>query len=170
MNHSEPEPGPAGAWRKLPRTIRLDASDEAVYERAARAGEWAVPGGFEFLDAGELPGPAGQAFRNGFLGTETFGRATLVAVGRISEQEYEEVVHRLAGYLVEHHGAPERALAERAAREEVEFAASLCDHPVNTLLAVRREWTSGGVEENFRVVRQPDGDWEGDTPIAIEPE
>lgn len=155
---------------KLPRTIRLDASDEAVYAHAARAGEWAVPGGFEFLDARELSGPARQAFRSGFLGTETFGRATLVAVGTISHRDYEDVVTRLATHLEDRYGAPDRGAAERAARSEVEFARSLCDHPVNTLLAVQREWTDAGVSEAFRVVRQPAGDWEGDHPIAIEPE
>lgn len=155
---------------KLPRTIRLDASDDAAYQHAAGAGEWAVPGGFEFLDAGELSGPAKQAFRNGFLGTETFGRATLVAVGRISAEEYEEVVARLASHLEQHYGAPDRDAAERAARGEVDFAASLCEHPPNTLLAVQREWTEEGVAESFRVVSQPGGDWEGDNPIAMEPE
>ncbi|MDH3234077.1 MAG: DUF6505 family protein, partial [Alphaproteobacteria bacterium] len=37
----------------FPRTIRLDASDAHVFERAAEPGEWAVTGTFVF--AGDTP-------------------------------------------------------------------------------------------------------------------
>ncbi len=33
---------------KLARTLRLDISDENVYETPAPSGEWAISGGFEF--------------------------------------------------------------------------------------------------------------------------
>jgi hypothetical protein len=36
---------------RLPRTIRLDVSDSQVFEQAALPGEWAVPGGFLFVEA-----------------------------------------------------------------------------------------------------------------------
>ena len=36
--------------RKLPRVVRLDDSDMEVFAIPAKPGEWAVPGGFEFLD------------------------------------------------------------------------------------------------------------------------
>ena len=49
---------------KLLRTIRLDPSDTFVFERAAEPGEWAVSGGFVFVDAdpGQLPGKARAAY------------------------------------------------------------------------------------------------------------
>ena len=57
---------------KLLRTIRLDASDTFVFERAAEPGEWAVSGAFAFWggDPGKLEGKARSAFRGGFLGIE----------------------------------------------------------------------------------------------------
>ena len=55
---------------KLPRTLRLDASDTFVFERAAEPGEWAVTGSFMFLDRDPtaLTGKARAAFRSGFVG------------------------------------------------------------------------------------------------------
>jgi hypothetical protein len=39
---------------KFLRTIRFDASDDHVFDRAAEPGEWAVSGAFEFAVAREL--------------------------------------------------------------------------------------------------------------------
>ena len=33
---------------KLARTVRLDISDQNVFENPAQSGEWAISGGFEF--------------------------------------------------------------------------------------------------------------------------
>ena len=69
---------------KLLRTIRLDASDTFVFERAAQPGEWAVPGAFVFLDAdpATLEGKARTAFRSGFLGVSSLGRSEERRVGK----------------------------------------------------------------------------------------
>jgi len=143
----------------FPRVVRLDPSDERVYEVAARPGEWAVPGAFAFLDADveRLEGKARQAFRSGFLGTETFGWSTLVQVDEISLYEYLQVIERLAAHFVERYGAPSLEAARAAAQEEAEFAASVCDHPRHTLLALERTLGAEGIEESFRVVRPPSG-------------
>jgi hypothetical protein len=37
-----------------------------------------------------------------------------------------------------------------AAQDEVAFAASLCDHPRDTLIAVRRTFEDGAIREAFR--------------------
>ena len=75
--------------RRLLRTLRLDSSDEQVFERSAGAGEWAVPGGFAFMhDTAEtLAGKRLQAFRNGFLGLASFGWATLVEIAELDDDE-----------------------------------------------------------------------------------
>ena len=67
---------------KLARAIHFDESDQRVFHVSARTGEWCIPGGFEFSNWGEaeLTGKARQAFANGWLGLETFGRVTFVAV------------------------------------------------------------------------------------------
>jgi hypothetical protein len=67
---------------KLLRTIRLDASDSFVFERAAEPGEWAVSGAFAFAhcDQAQLQGKARAAFRAGFLGLGSLGRSTLVQI------------------------------------------------------------------------------------------
>jgi phenylpyruvate tautomerase PptA (4-oxalocrotonate tautomerase family) len=139
---------------KLLRTIRLDPSDTFVFERAAEPGEWAVSGAFAFWDAdpATLSGKARAAFRGGFLGVESLGRSTLVQIVEASEQDRAKVIETLAQRLVEHFGAPDLMTARIAAEEEAAFAASLCDHPKDTLVAVHRTYEDGNVREAFRTL------------------
>lgn len=139
---------------KLLRTIRLDPSDTFVFERAAEPGEWAVSGAFVFWDTdpAALSGKARAAFRGGFLGVESLGRSTLVQIVEASEQDRAKVIETLAQKLVEHFGAPDLAAARLAAEEEVAFAASLCDHPKDTLVAVHRTHEDGNMREAFRTL------------------
>jgi hypothetical protein len=136
------------------RTIRLDASDEQVFERAAAAGEWAVPGAFAFGDTPPeaLRGKVGQAFARGFLGTGSFGWSTLVAVARITPAELDAVTEALARHFVAGYGAPSLEVARAAARAEAAFASSLCEHPVNTLIALERDLGPDGIAERFSTI------------------
>ena len=140
---------------KLPRTIRLDPSDTFVFERAAEPGEWAVSGAFVFWNRD--PATLGQkqrvALRSGFLGIDSLGWSTLAIVTEASEAERQAMVERLAGQLLEKFGAPDLAAARLAAEEEVAFAASLCDHAPQTLLAVQRSVEDGEIRERFRTLR-----------------
>ncbi len=63
------------------------------------------------------------------------------------------MVERLAATLLEKFGAPDLAAARAAAEEEVAFAASLCDHAPQTLLAVQRSVEDGEIRERFRTLR-----------------
>ncbi len=141
---------------KLPRTIRLDASDEAVFERAAEPGEWAVAGGFAFLDTDPtgLAGKRRQAFVSGFLGTETCGWSTFVVVATADAAAEAAMVERLAALFVAAHGAPDLEAARPVARQEVELMAGLCrDHAPGTLLAITRSVDAeDGIRESFRAV------------------
>ena len=139
---------------KLLRTIRLDPSDTFVFEQAAEPGEWAVSGAFVFWDAdpATLSGKARAAFRSGFLGVESLGRSTLVQIVEASEQDRAKVIETLAQKLVENFGAPDFVTARIAAEEEVDFAASLCDHTKDTLVAVHRTHEDGNVREAFRTL------------------
>ncbi len=143
---------------KLPRTIRLDPSDEFVFPLAAQPGEWAVSGAFRFwdVDTDALAGKDRQAFRAGLLGIESFGWSTLVVVSDAKEDELKAAIDRLAVQLVDHLGAPSFEAARAAAAEEIAFASSLCDHPVNTLLAVQRSTEPEGIRERFRTLRKRD--------------
>ncbi|ABI56639.1 DUF6505 family protein [Alkalilimnicola ehrlichii MLHE-1] len=163
--------------RKLIRTFRVDDTDDHVYPVAARVGEWAVPGAFVFRFAEQDPatwtGGHRQAFLTGFLGTETFGWSTLVVVAEIDEAGYKTVIERLAHYLVAVYGAPGLEAALPYAREEVAYAASLCEHPVNTVLAVQRESSPDGIQENYRTLREQ-ANWEGEgvriwKPVPTDP-
>ncbi len=140
---------------KFPRTLRLDSSDVYVFERAAEPGEWAVPGTFAFVerDPADLEAKEKLAFASGWLGTDSFGHASLVEVAEISEAEFFAVVERLARHFLEHYGAPDLASALPAAREEAETAAALCDHKENTLLAIERDWSEEGIHERVRVIQ-----------------
>ena len=144
---------------KLLRTIRLDPSDTFVFEQAAEPGEWAVSGAFAFwsADPGRLEGKARSAFRAGFLGVETLGRSTLVQIVEASEAQRAAVVDSLAQRLQDHFGAPDLAAARAAAEDEVAFAASLCDHAADTLIAVHRTFEDGAVHETFRTLRPREG-------------
>ncbi len=142
---------------RLLKTFRFDASDEFVFERAAMPGEWAIPGGFAFANdtPATLLGKRLQAFRSGFLGLESFGWSTFAIVTEIEEERFAELAHRLAEHFVAHYGAPSVEAALPVAREELEFARSLCEHPVNTVIAVERELTEEGVRERFRRIERP---------------
>lgn len=157
----------------MPRTVRLDDSDLSVFERAAEPGEWAIPGGFEFLDDNEttLSGKRAQGFRSGFLGIKTLGRSTLVAITELDDAEYETVIATLASRLFEHFGAPDPESALRVAREEIAHAESLCEYETNTLLALERELTDEGIAERFkRFLATGISDWENAKPVVLEME
>lgn len=139
----------------LARAIHFDESDRNVFHNPARTGEWAISGGFEFSNWGEadLVGKARQAFANGWLGIETFGRVTFVAVTRIEEAELEQLTDALAQHFVDVYGAPDLDAARPVAREELAHMADLCaDHAPNTVLTVLRELTDAGVKEQFRYI------------------
>jgi len=144
---------------KLPRTIRLDPSDTFIFEQAAAPGEWAASGSFAFLDRepSMLTRKERTALRSGFLGLSSFGWSTLCVVVEASAQERADAVERLATYLMEAHGAPSRELALMAAEEEIQFAESLCNHPVQTILAVQRDVEdTGEIRERFRTLHARD--------------
>jgi hypothetical protein len=139
---------------RLLRTIRLDPSDTFVFERAADPGEWAVSGAFMFADAdpSALAGKSRAAFRGGFLGVASFGWSTLVQIVDAAEEDRDALIDTLAKQLRERLGAPDLRVARTAAQEEVAFAASLCDHPRDTLVAVRRTFEDGAIREAFRTL------------------
>jgi Family of unknown function (DUF6505) len=139
---------------KLLRTIRLDPSDTFVFEHAADPGEWAVSGAFMFADADPdaLAGKSRAAFRGGFLGVASLGWSTLVQIVEATQQDRDRLVDTLGRQLRERLGAPDFAAARAAAEEEVAFAASLCDHPRDTLVAVRRTFEDGAIREAFRTL------------------
>jgi hypothetical protein len=139
---------------KFPRCVRLDPSDLNVYRLAAEPGEWAVPGGFAFADSdpGAFDNKDKIAFQSGWLGTESFGRASLVEIAEIEEAEFFRVIERLARHFVEAYGAPSLAAALPAARAEADEAAALSTHKLHSLLALEREMTDQGVVERFRVI------------------
>lgn len=142
---------------KLLRTIRLDGSDKFVFERTAEPGEWAVPGGFMFWDSdpAKLEGKPRQAFRSGFLGLASRGWSTLTVVSEASEAERQAAFDQLTDFIAAEHGAPDRAAASAAAGEELDFAASLADHPIGTLVALQRTVDADGeVRERFRTLHE----------------
>jgi len=144
---------------KLIRTIRLDPSDTFVFERAAEPGEWAVSGAFSFwnADAEKLEGKARSAFRSGFLGVESLGWSTLVQIVEASDHDRLAAIDTLAKQLMVDFGAPSIEDAVAAAEEEFEFAASLCNHPLDTLVAMHRSHEDGETREAFRTLRPKDG-------------
>ena len=143
----------------LARAIHFDESDQNVFHFPARTGEWCIPGGFEFSNwtEADLTGKARQAFSNGWLGVETFGRVTFVAVTRIEPAEVETLTTALAQHFVDMYGAPSVEAATPTARQEIEHMQDLCaDHPANTVLTVARELTDAGVKESFRMIEPQD--------------
>lgn len=141
---------------KLARALHFDESDQRVFANPARTGEWCVSGGFEFSDwtEADLVGKARQAFANGWLGLETGGRVTFVAVTDATAAEVEALTAALARHFVSHYGAPSEAAARPVAGEEIAQMADLCEeHAPNTVLTVARDLTPAGVREAYRVIR-----------------
>ncbi|MEL6293618.1 MAG: DUF6505 family protein [Pseudomonadota bacterium] len=141
---------------KLARAIHLDESDTQVFFSPARTGEWCISGGFEFSNwtEADLVGKSRQAFSNGWLGVETFGRVTFVAVTQIQQSELDTLELRIAQHFVDVYGAPSVDAAKDVAREELMQMVDLCaDHDVNTLLTVARELTDAGVREAYRAIK-----------------
>lgn len=137
------------------RAIHFDESDQNIFFSPARTGEWCLSGGFEFSNWTEqdLSGKARQAFANGWLSLETFGRVTFVAVAQITDTERNNLVRNLAEHFVKIYGAPSIEAAISTAQNEIDQMIDLCDgHDPNTLLTVSRELTDAGVKESFRTI------------------
>ena len=144
---------------RLLRTIRLDPSDTFVFEKAAEPGEWAVPGSFVFWnqDPSTFEGKKRSAFRGGLLGINSLGWSTLAQIVEARRDDHAQAVDLLAQRLVEHFGAPNIMTARLAASEEIAYAASLCEHPVDTLIAVHRAQDGDSIRETFRTLRPRHG-------------
>jgi hypothetical protein len=144
---------------KLLRTIRLDPSDTFVFPVAAEPGEWAVPGAFVFSDADpeNLDGKERSAFRSGFLGIPSFGWSTLVQIVEANAADHAAAIEVLARCLCDRFGAPDFTTARRAAGEEIAIAASLCNHPADTLIALHRVHKDDVIRESFRILRPRGG-------------
>ena len=144
---------------KLARAIHFDESDQRVFSSPARTGEWCISGGFEFSNwtEGDLVGKARQAFANGWLGLETGGRVTFVAVTEVEPSEVDTLAALLAQHFVTYYGAPDVTAARPVAADELRHMMDLCDdHPSNTLLTVARELSEAGVREAYRVIEAQD--------------
>lgn len=142
---------------KLLQTFRFDASDEHSFELAAAPGEWAVPGAFVFAgqDPEGLTGKQKLAMRSAFLGLRSFGWSTFVVIAAIDQDTLECTIDGLAKAGVERFGAPSLDRARKAARHEIDFACSLCEHPTGTILRVEREPGQTGWHEAFRAIKPP---------------
>ncbi|MEO1025272.1 MAG: DUF6505 family protein [Pseudomonadota bacterium] len=144
---------------KLARAVHFDESDMNVFHLPARTGEWCISGGFEFsnwTDA-DLTGKSKQAFSNGWLGIETFGRVTFVAVTQVEPSEFDALTNALASHFVDVYGAPSIEAALPVAVEELRQMSALCeDQESNTVLAVSRELTDAGVKESYRAIAPQD--------------
>jgi hypothetical protein len=140
---------------RLPRALRLDASDRFVFARAADPDEWCVVGTFAFhdLDPASLSGRQLAAFRSGFLGVASCGWSTLVAVGEARAADLAAATEALARTLLTCFGCPDEAIARAAAEEEIAFATEICgDHPPNTVIALARSIEDGAIRERFRTL------------------
>jgi len=147
----------------LARAIHFDESDQNVFANPARTGEWCISGGFEFSNwvEADLTGKQRQAFANGWLGLETGGRVTFVAVTQIEQTELEELTKLLAQHFVSFYGAPDLASARPVALEELQQMQDLCgENPPNTLLTVARELSDAGVKESYRSIEPQSADLE----------
>jgi len=139
---------------KFPRTVQFDISDKNTFPVVAEPEEWALTGTFAFADSEpqQLSNKEQLAFRNGWLGIGSFGFSTFVVVAEITQDQFETVISRIAGHLFEHYEAPDMLAAAKAARIEADYAANLCHHPLETILAIDREFTEEGIRERVRVI------------------
>ena len=138
----------------MPKTIRFDDSDTNVFTSAEEPGVWAVTGTFCFADADfeSLSRKNKLAYSSGWLGTKTFGWSTFVQVTTIEDEQFDALVSRLSGYLMDQFNAPDLFAAINAARDEALYTSECCDHPDGTLLAIEREMTENGIAERVKAI------------------
>lgn len=141
------------------RSVQLDGSDRQVFERAAEPGEWAVPGSFALLciDPQTTDPKQREAFRHGFIGTDSFGYSSLVTVADISPAGLSRIIARITAHLRRHCGAPTDRAARNAAEEEVGFTLELSAHPIGTLIALQRDLVDDAIEETYRTLSRQEG-------------
>ncbi len=143
----------------LARAIHFDESDMNVFHSPARTGEWCLSGGFEFSNwtESDLSGKARQAFSNGWLGVETFGRVTFVATAQIEQSEIDALTAGLAQHFVDIYGAPSVEAATPVAAEEISQMMDICaEHAPNTVMTIARDLTEAGVKESIRIIESQD--------------
>lgn len=145
--------------RRLLRAVRLDASDERVFPRAAAEGEWLVTGTplLAGRDPAGLDAKERRAFQSGFLAVDSFGWATFAQGSRIAPEERAALVLRLAGRLVERAGAPGLDAARAAAEELLADSEQLArDLEPGLLLAIERalDPATGAVRECVRRIER----------------
>lgn len=140
---------------KFARVIRLDDSDLNIFDVPAEPGEWAIPGSFAYSNWTEddLTAKARQEFAHGWLGLESFGRASVTAVTTITEAERDALIDILAFHFTESWGAPNFEAARPVAEVEIADLIAMCaDQEDNTLMVIERELTPEGVKDRFRMV------------------
>ena len=147
---------------KFLKTIRFDMSDDHVFDTAAAPDEWAISGAFTFsgMDKDQVTGKAKQAFANGFLSLQSFGRSTFASVAEFHDDDMALTETGLARHFIDEYGAPDMEAALPAAREEIKFILDLCKTPlINTIFTVRRSFTEDGqIAEEFRTIKAPDSE------------
>jgi hypothetical protein len=140
---------------KLLRTIRLDPSDTFFFPLATEPGEWAISGAFVFSDV-ELAASKEKNSRHSAAAFSAFHHSAGRPWCRLSKRarrivEGRSILRRDA--WIDRFGAPDLAAAREAAAEEIDFTASLWDHPPDTLIAVHRKDEGGSIRETFRSLR-----------------
>ena len=112
----------------LARTIRFDASDLNIFLSLPKreSGQSPAVSPFSICAEDQITGKVRQAFANGFLGVESFGYSTFVAVASASPEARAALRDQLIRRFVEDMGAPSEEAAGHAADEEIGFMIDLC--------------------------------------------
>lgn len=136
------------------RTTSPLAARGGLVGEVAAADEWAVTGSFRFAhrDPASLMGRERRAFRESWLGLESFAPALHVMVTPIDGSTLDVILRRLAAHLLDAWNFPSPELAVEAALEQIEMARSFASHPLGTVLALERELNEQGLIERARPV------------------
>jgi hypothetical protein len=142
---------------KLLRAVRLDDSDDHVFRGcgAAPDGAWVVTGGFAVCDFDRTPrcDPACHC-ESSFLAVGARSRCSIAEVTEASEAQLAEQVDALAWHLVKVWGAPSWEAAHRAAEDEVNHTAQVCETlEPEVWITVKRARRAGdaALEEQYAV-------------------
>lgn len=141
---------------KLLRAVRLDDSDERIFQScgAAREGEPLVTGGFATCEFDTAPRCDPPCFcQSSFLAIGSKNRCTVAEVEEVSEEEAEERADALAWHFVKAWGAPSWEIARAAAGDEIRHTADVCETLTPELwITVKRQRGAGGeIEEQYAV-------------------
>ncbi len=143
--------------KKFLRAVRLDNSDEQIYQAAGTVaeGEWLVSGGYAVCDLahGYRCNPRCHC-DDSFLHLTSDARCTIAEVAEIEDAVVGELIDALTQHLILNWKAPSLEAARTVAEEEVRYTLDMCESfSTDVWITVKRSPNPNGegIDEKYDI-------------------